>query len=490
MTDDTNEKNSKKEKDEKSRHPDFRPDRTSEPVQNTVDTDFMKEKIKSRPINRKRLLRRTLITSAMAVLFGGIACVVFLALEPLISRYMNPEPEPAVVTFPEEPQADEMNPADMVEDDSEFASNAASEAAVAAASAAAVVVSENQDTVNEQITSGIDEVLSDPDRQMTQYESEYAMLKEIADEASYAIVTVAGITQSTDVFNDPYETGGSASGVIIADNGQQLLVLVPYNTLRNAESIEVTFPAADLPAVNAEIVAVDYLTGIAVIGIAHADLPANDNHAVYTIASLGSSSATDLTGVPVIAIGSPAGTPGSMMHGTVTADDVPTELADADYRRMTTDMNGSSASTGALISLRGQVLGIISPAASSGNVLTATGISGIKPLIARLSNGKEKAYAGIFGADVTEAIAAEQEMPTGCYVRRTAMNSPAMQAGVRSGDVITAWDDDPVAGWNDLAGRIGAADPEDEIELTLARSDGTTWNELTVTLTLTKEPAY
>ena len=179
-----------------------------------------------------------------------------------------------------------------------------------------------------------------------------------------------------------------------------------------------------------------------------------------------------------------------MMHGTVTADDVPTELADADYRRMTTDMNGSSASTGALISLRGQVLGIISPAASSGNVLTATGISGIKPLIARLSNGKEKAYAGIFGADVTEAIAAEQEMPTGCYVRRTAMNSPAMQAGVRSGDVITAWDDDPVAGWNDLAGRIGAADPEDEIELTLARSDGTTWNELTVTLTLTKEPAY
>ena len=32
--------------------------------------DFMIEKIKQRPINRKKLLRRTILTASMAVIFG------------------------------------------------------------------------------------------------------------------------------------------------------------------------------------------------------------------------------------------------------------------------------------------------------------------------------------------------------------------------------------------------------------------------------------
>ena len=49
-------------------------------------TDFMKETIKQRPLNRKKLIRRTLITAAMAVIFGLVACLTFLLLEPVISN--------------------------------------------------------------------------------------------------------------------------------------------------------------------------------------------------------------------------------------------------------------------------------------------------------------------------------------------------------------------------------------------------------------------
>ena len=42
------------------------------PEQNQ-DSDFMIEKIKERPVNKRKLLRRTLTTASMAVIFGLIA---------------------------------------------------------------------------------------------------------------------------------------------------------------------------------------------------------------------------------------------------------------------------------------------------------------------------------------------------------------------------------------------------------------------------------
>ena len=82
------------------------------------DSDFITETIKQRPINKKKLLRRTLITAAMAVVFALVACLTFLLLEPVISNWLYPEEEPEPIEFPEE--VDEMLPEDMIVDDSEM----------------------------------------------------------------------------------------------------------------------------------------------------------------------------------------------------------------------------------------------------------------------------------------------------------------------------------------------------------------------------------
>ena len=47
---------------------------------------FMQEKMKERPVNRKKLLRRTIITVSLAVVFGIVASITFLLLEPVISK--------------------------------------------------------------------------------------------------------------------------------------------------------------------------------------------------------------------------------------------------------------------------------------------------------------------------------------------------------------------------------------------------------------------
>ena len=65
--------------------------------QQNDQNDFLVERIKVRPINRKKLIRRTILTAAMAVIFGLIACVTFLVLEPVINGWLYPEEKPPML---------------------------------------------------------------------------------------------------------------------------------------------------------------------------------------------------------------------------------------------------------------------------------------------------------------------------------------------------------------------------------------------------------
>ena len=78
--------------------------------ENKKDTSFISEKIKQRPINRKKLLRRTIITASMAVVFGLVSCLTFLLLQPLLSDRLYPESQPEKISLPEESASDELTP--------------------------------------------------------------------------------------------------------------------------------------------------------------------------------------------------------------------------------------------------------------------------------------------------------------------------------------------------------------------------------------------
>ena len=85
------------------------------------DIEFIKEKVKERPLNRKKLVKRTLLTASMAVIFGLIACLTFLVLEPVFSNLLYPEEEPQMVELKEEDIEDEMRPEDMILEETESA---------------------------------------------------------------------------------------------------------------------------------------------------------------------------------------------------------------------------------------------------------------------------------------------------------------------------------------------------------------------------------
>ena len=86
--------------------------------------ELIREKIKSRPLNRKKLLRRIVITVLMAIIFGTCACITFFFLEKYFTKVMNPnnmEPVSSEVVIPIDET--EMLPQDMMLEEEEEKQN-------------------------------------------------------------------------------------------------------------------------------------------------------------------------------------------------------------------------------------------------------------------------------------------------------------------------------------------------------------------------------
>lgn len=425
-----------------------------------VQPDFLRETIKQKPVNKKKLIRRTVITVVMAVVFGLVACVTFLVLEPVISNRLYPEEEAKEVQFPEETVTEEMRPEDMlVEEEKE--------------PEVEIVQAELED-------EQIEKLLSQVQFGMEDYQALYGELAELAQTAGRSIVTVTGVVSDVDWFNDIYENEASASGIIVANNGKSILILVSGGTLNNVDSIIVTF--CDQAKVNAELVQKDVTTGLAVLSVPLMSIE-EETMDVIDIANLGSSNNSNLLGMPVMALGSPMGISGSVCYGVVTSAGTVLDQPDSAYKTITTDIYASRNATGVLVNLKGMVIGIIDNVNTSndmGNLLTAYGISELKRTIEKMSNDKERAYLGIRGADVPKEASEELNIPQGAYIKGIEMDSPAMAAGIQSGDVVVQINETPVNTYNDLLTVLYNANPEDTLTFMLMRQG----REMNATVTL------
>ncbi len=129
---------------------------------------------------------------------------------------------------------------------------------------------------------------------------------------------------------------------------------------------------------------------------------------------------------------------GSIASGKNTLDS-----ADGQYRLINTDIAGSKNGSGFIVNLKGEIIALIDQSAAeegSTELIIGYGITDVKDVIEFLSNGQGVPYIGIWGVDVTEEIE-EQGIPKGLYVKNVDADSPAMAAGIQSGDVITGIDD-------------------------------------------------
>ena len=402
------------------------------------DFQFIKETRKEKPINRKKFVRQMVKTIILAVVFGVVASLTFVVLMPRFEQYFTPE-EPPQVSF-EEPE-----PVEDVEEPPEEPKQTQD--------------SEKPETVIIEKPTPLD---------LSQYQMLQNKLYAVGREADKFIVSVTNVKNDTDIFNTSYETKGIGSGIIIADTGDQLLILTEKKTIAGASSIRVTF--SDGATVKAELQKYDGNTGIAVLRVKTADV-SKETKKQIAVATLGSSVGVS-QGQTVLAVGSPIGTIHSILTGNITSNRNTISTMDCNYTIFTTDMVGSADASGALINTKGEIIGFILQdynMQKEQTTLAAVSISELKGVIELLSNDKSVPYLGLVISTVTDDIAEDYHMPKGVYVRDVAFDSPAMQAGFQRGDVITAINGEAVVAAEDYEKMLRGLTVEDVVHITYER---------------------
>ena len=377
-------------------------------MENQQKFEFMTEKVKERPLNKRKLMRKTLTTVSMAVIFGLIACLTFSALEPVISNWLHPQEEIEKIEIPL--VSEEILPEDMMV---------------------------HEETALEPTQEVIDTLKNEMELGTKEYQKLYQNIHSLVLSMQSAEVTVTGVTQEVDLFNAVYESTDKSIGYIFAQNSTELLIMVERKSVSNIENLEVTF--VDGSKVAAQIRGTDANTGLAVL-VVEKEQMSESTLGVISFLNLGSSSLSTLIASPVIAMGNPLGNP-SVVYGMITSVDTTISMPDCNYKLLTTDIYGSENAAGILVDFNGKVIGIIHQEyneESVSNLISALGISEIKAALQRMSNGQENNYVGILGTDVPPEITRTKEVPAGVYVTGIAWDSPAMQAGIQSGDIIVS----------------------------------------------------
>lgn len=442
--------------------------------------DFMVEKIKVKPVNKKKLIRRTLITISMAIIFGMVACVTFLVLEPVISNWLNPDEEPQVeiVAFPED--REEMSPEEMLAENLPTESPSPSPSPPPSPEPdAEEAPEESQAPVElgeEQIQKILDRVVLDLDG----YKELYSALGGYAESLRRYMVTVTALTSNIDWLDSVQESKNQCSGVIVNENGMELLILADYSAIGSAERLVLTF--YDDSQAEAQIKQINAETNLAVLSVPLENLSEGIKaEETLPIVQFGYSSGRSLAGTPVVVVGSPMGTANSVGYGMITASTAVLSMTDRNYRLILTDITGSQNASGVIFDLQGQMLGIITNSKTGSdmrNLITAYGITELQKTVEKMSNAAPIAYLGINGGDVPKEANLEYGVPYGAYVEEVDMDSPAMQEGIQRGDVITGMDDKSVTNFSMYSNILMQMEPGQIVTVTVMRQAQDEYKEM------------
>ncbi len=427
---------------------------------------FIKERIKDKPINKKKYMIRAGLAVLLGVLFGLVSAISYTAGVYHLENTVY-QPDVRQVVIPSDDKSQEVSAPDIATGTEEKDN-----------SSTAVTVMTVEEEKREEVPDE-SRVSRESHNELEQIEAEYSSMYDVAQAAAKCMLPVYAVSPDNDWFTDTYESEKRGSGLVIADNRRELLILIDRSVIADASEIRVTLPDGTSPVAKEK--KYDPNIGLSIIGIELDDISESTMNDITTV-DFGSSKGDTLTGKNVIAVGSPLGVSDSVSYGIVTSSSKLLQKKDADLQILTTNIYGSSNATGILVNLKGQTVGIITQdAAETGvkNLISAYGISDIKESIERMANGQDRAYLGIYGTDVTPEAMVSFSIPQGAYVTGIEADSPAMECGMQSGDVITMIGTNEIRSFSDFESAMERCQPGDETVITVERASRREYTEMT-----------
>lgn len=403
--------------------------------------EFVREKIKDKPKNYKRIWIRFLTAAGCGIVFALTAVLVMLLMLPSLREELKENTPDTQVQNSQEPETEDTQEATQTPDDTQ----------------------EQKETIRE---FTIDD-----------YQKIQTQLYSIGNVANKSIVTITSVVSDTDWFNTSYEREGQGSGTIVGDTGSKLLILTERKVIKDASKINVTF--IDDSVAPAELMKYDGNTGLAVLAVTK-DKMEKSTLSLIRIMSMGNSS-TVHKGSIVIALGSPLGTNYSILTGNITSTGNEISTQDSNYSVYTTDIVANKNASGILINTDGEMIGVVMQnySAASTGALTAVDVTELNRIMELLYASKDVPYLGAHISTVTDKIANTYGIPKGVYIKEVEMDSPAMNAGLQSGDVIQKIDDKDITTDDSYTDAVLGLTPGETYSVVFMREGSNGYKELT-----------
>ena len=404
---------------------------------------FMQEKIKEKPVYANPLVKKALRCILGGALFGGTALLIWALALPRINNRMEKN-EIQEIQIPEE-----------------------------------MVDSETDDKDEDESPVYITETVS---MELKDYEKMYQQLMQIGNQVSKSLVDISAVKTDTDWFDEALTSHKSVAGLIIGDNGMELLILTEHEKVKDGD-LKVRF--YDHTEAAGTLKKYDSNTGLAVISVNLSDVDSSTRE-VISYAELGSSKSLR-SGQPVIVVGNPTGSSGSLLFGNLTSVTQTAELYDSSYNILTTDILRSSNGSGVVADWSGKIVGLLqekTEVEGQDNTIQAYGISDVKDLIEHLSNNQDIVYMGIVGADVTTSISEQENIPIGVYVSEVSLDSPAITAGIQPGDIITEINGQAIVNLKDIVATLLKCSSGQTVDVRYKRADASGYQDLQASVTL------
>lgn len=325
---------------------------------------------------------------------------------------------------------------------------------------------------------------------------------DVVDAVMPAMVSIVNnYTQTvTNLWGQSYQQQGksSGSGIIVAENASELLIVSNNHVVEGANDLEVTF--IDGTTASANIKGLDSDMDLAVIAVSLDSLSA-ETKANIAVATLGDSTELRL-GQSVIAIGNALGYGQSVTTGVISALDRELTMDDGStgtFIQTDAAINPGN-SGGALLNINGEVIGINS-SKIGGTTVEGMGyaipISSASPIIAELMEYQTKnkvsesnaGYMGITMQEIPDQMVSMYNMPQGVFVYSVEENSPAQQAGIVKGDIIVKLDGFKITSISDIKNAMQYCAAGNTATVTVKRAVNGEYESYDLEITFGQKPA-
>lgn len=295
-------------------------------------------------------------------------------------------------------------------------------------------------------------------------------VSDVVEEVMPSVVSVVS-RLSSEITYGPFSLGkqeydNSGSGIIVGQSETELLIATNNHVIEDAQTITVTFTDRTPEDLSDDVSVQALLKGsrsendLAVIAVPLKDIP-EEVLSYIKIATLGDSDSLRI-GEGTIAIGNALGYGQAVTTGCVSAINRQVKVNNLNLNMIQTDAAiNEGNSGGALLNLRGEVIGINSAKYSSTGVEGmgyAIPISSVVDIINELMNREtrtivdedERGILGIKGLEISAQYEDSYGTPAGFSVQEVVEGGAAEKAGIKKYDIIVRIDGQTIKSYEDL----------------------------------------